>query len=123
MAGQLSHPVTQPRRHRALSEQHQVAVAVSESFVSRTLQVLVEGQADARQLKAASVSSWEHGLIRETDHHTCARSKAIISSVAAKPMHPDIDGRVFIRGQLPIGEFARVKVIAHTDYDLIAQPA
>ena len=23
---------------------------------------------------------------------------------------------------LPIGEFARVKVIGHTDYDLIAQP-
>jgi ribosomal protein S12 methylthiotransferase len=35
---------------------------------------------------------------------------------------PDIDGRVYIRGKLPIGEFAHVKVISHTDYDLIAEP-
>ena len=36
---------------------------------------------------------------------------------------PDIDGRIYVRGKLPVGEFARVKVIAHTDYDLIAEPA
>ena len=35
---------------------------------------------------------------------------------------PDIDGRVYIRGTLPVGEFATVKVIGHTDYDLIAEP-
>ena len=35
---------------------------------------------------------------------------------------PDIDGRVYVRGKLPIGEFAQVKVIGHTDYDLIAEP-
>jgi ribosomal protein S12 methylthiotransferase len=38
---------------------------------------------------------------------------------------PDIDGRVYIRdprGGMPIGEFAKVKVIGHTDYDLIAEP-
>ena len=36
---------------------------------------------------------------------------------------PDIDGRVYVRGRLPLGEFAQVKVIGHTDYDLIAEPA
>jgi ribosomal protein S12 methylthiotransferase len=36
---------------------------------------------------------------------------------------PDIDGRVYIRGELPIGRFANVRVIGHTDYDLIAEPA
>jgi ribosomal protein S12 methylthiotransferase len=35
---------------------------------------------------------------------------------------PDIDGRVYVRGKVPIGEFARVKIIGHTDYDLIAEP-
>ena len=35
---------------------------------------------------------------------------------------PDIDGRVYVRGKLPLGEFARVKIIGHTDYDLIAEP-
>jgi len=28
-----------------------------------------------------------------------------------------------VRGKLTIGRFARVKVIGHTDYDLIAEPA
>jgi ribosomal protein S12 methylthiotransferase len=36
---------------------------------------------------------------------------------------PDIDGRVYVRGKLPIGQFARVKIIGHTDYDLVAEPA
>jgi ribosomal protein S12 methylthiotransferase len=35
---------------------------------------------------------------------------------------PDIDGRVYVRGRAPLGEFARVKVVGHTDYDLIAEP-
>ena len=35
---------------------------------------------------------------------------------------PDIDGRVYIRGKLPIGEFAKVRIIGHTDYDLIGEP-
>ena len=36
---------------------------------------------------------------------------------------PDIDGRVYVRGNLAPGEFANVKIISHTDYDLIAEPA
>jgi ribosomal protein S12 methylthiotransferase len=36
---------------------------------------------------------------------------------------PDIDGRVYIHGKLPLGKFAQVKVVGHTDYDLIAEPA
>ena len=36
---------------------------------------------------------------------------------------PDIDGRVYVRGKLPIGEFAQVKIVGHTDYDLIAERA
>ena len=36
---------------------------------------------------------------------------------------PDIDGRVYIRGKLQIGRFAQVRIVGHTDYDLIAEPA
>jgi ribosomal protein S12 methylthiotransferase len=122
MAGQISDAVKQKRRERAMAAQHQVAMAVSESFVGRTIKVLVEGEADARQLQAASVSSWEHGLIRETDQHT-RQMKGHYFIGRGEADAPDIDGRVFIRGQLPIGEFAQVKIIGHTDYDLIAQPA
>ncbi len=120
MAGQISDKIKQKRRQLAMAEQHKVAVAVSESFVGREIKVLVEGEASAKQLQAASVSSWEHGLIRETDRHTDQmKGRYLVGRGEADA--PDIDGRVYIRGKLPIGGFARVKIIGHTDYDLIAQ--
>jgi tRNA A37 methylthiotransferase MiaB len=67
MAGQISDKVKQRRRELAMAAQHQIAKEVSESFVGRTLKVLVEGKASAKQLAAANVSSWEHGLMREAD--------------------------------------------------------
>jgi ribosomal protein S12 methylthiotransferase len=123
MAGQLSDKVRQQRRERAMAAQHEVAVQVAASYVDRTIKVLVEGEASATQLQSASVSSWEHGSSRsdearnpglETRNYLVARGEADA---------PDIDGRVYIRGTLPVGRFARVRIIGHTDYDLIARPA
>jgi len=74
-------------------------------------------------LQAANVSSWEHGLMRDTEARNSqfsARNYLIARGAADAP---DIDGRVYVRGKLPIGEFARVKVVGHTDYDLMAEPA
>ena len=67
MAGQLSDKMKQKRRELAMAAQHKVAVQVSESFVGREIKVLVEGEANARQLQSANVSSWEHGLMREAE--------------------------------------------------------
>ncbi len=120
MAGQLSDKVKQKRRELAMAAQHEVAVQVSESFVGRELTVLVEGEANAKQLQSANVSSWEHGLIRETDHHT-RQMKGHYFVGRGEADAPDIDGRVYIRGQVPASEFARVKIVGHTDYDLIAE--
>lgn len=122
MAGQLGDALKQRRREQAMAAQHQVAVAVAESFVGQTLKVLVEGEASAKQLQAANVRSWEHGLIRESDA-SLQRLKGRYLVARGEADAPDIDGRVYVRGQLPIGEFARVKIIGHTDYDLIAEPA
>ncbi len=120
MAGQLGDKVKQKRRELAMAAQHKVAVHVSEAFVGREIKVLVEGEANAKQLQNAKVSSWEHGLIRETDRHTGQmRGHYFVGRGEADA--PDIDGRVYIRGQVPIGEFTRVKIIGHTDYDLIAE--
>jgi ribosomal protein S12 methylthiotransferase len=122
MAGQLSDKVKEQRRAKAMAMQHEVAVQVSESFVGRTLRVLVEKEASARELKNARISSWEHGLIREPDGHLSdLKGHYLVGRGEADA--PDIDGRVYIRGRLPAGEFAQVKVIGHTDYDLVAQPA
>ena len=124
MAGQLPDKVKQKRRELAMAAQHKVAIGVSESFVGREIKVLVEGEANARQLQTANVSSWEHGLIRETDKRT-GQMKGHYFVARGEADAPDIDGRVYIRaakGALPVGDFAKVKVIGHTDYDLIAEP-
>ncbi len=106
MAGQLSDKVKQKRREFAMAAQHKVAIAVSESFVGREINVLIEGEANAKQLQSAKVSSWEHGLIRETDKHT-AQMKGNYFVGRGEADAPDIDGRVYVRGKLPVGTFAR----------------
>jgi ribosomal protein S12 methylthiotransferase len=36
---------------------------------------------------------------------------------------PDIDGRVYVPRELPVGEFSSVTVTGSRDYDLLALPA
>ena len=122
MAGQISDKIKQRRRELVMAAQHKIARQVSESFVGRELKVLVEGKADARQLQQANISSWEHGVIREAE--TINQQLSTINYLVGRGEAdaPDIDGRVYIRGRLPAGEFARVKIVGHTDYDLIAKP-
>jgi ribosomal protein S12 methylthiotransferase len=121
MAGQLPDKAKQERRHLAMAAQHEVAVQVAGSFVGRSIKVLVEQTASANELKRARISSWEHGLIRGQDEHTAAlKGRFLVARGEADA--PDIDGRVYVRGEMPLGEFAQVKVIGHTDYDLIAEP-
>ena len=121
MAGQLSDKVKQKRRELAMAAQHQVAVAVAESFVGREIKVLIEGIADKKQLQQARVSSWEHGLVREPETQNSKFKIQNYLVARGEADAPDIDGRVFVRGAAPVGAFVRVKVAGHTDYDLIAE--
>jgi ribosomal protein S12 methylthiotransferase len=121
MAGQISDPIKQKRRAAAMAAQMKVARGVAESFVGRELKVLVETEASAKELRKADISSWEHGLIRGRDAHT-GQLKGRYLVARGEADAPDIDGRVYVRGHLPFGEFAQVKIIGHTDYDLIAEP-
>jgi ribosomal protein S12 methylthiotransferase len=123
MAAQVPDKLKQRRRDLAMAAQHEVAVRVSESYVGRTIRVLVEGEATAGQLQQANVSSWEHGFIREPETRPdgLARGRYLVARGEADA--PEIDGRVYVRGKLPAGEFATVKIIGHTDYDLIGNPA
>jgi len=122
MAGQISEKVKQKRRELVMAAQHKIAKQVSERFVGSEIKVLVEGEANEKQLQSANVSSWEHGLIREAETQN---SKFKIKNYLVgrgEADAPDIDGRIYIRGKLPVGEFAKVRIIGHTDYDLIAEP-
>jgi ribosomal protein S12 methylthiotransferase len=122
MTGQIPDRVKQQRRKLAMAEQHKIAVQVSESFVGRTLKVLVEGRANEEQLRQANVSSWEHGLVREPEIRNPKSEIRNYLVGRGQADAPDIDGRIYVRGKLPIGEFAQVKIVGHTDYDLIAEP-
>ena len=128
MAGQVPEALKQERRERAMAAQRRIARRVSESFVGRTIPVLVEGKADPRQLRNANVSSWEHGLLRGNESRISNLKSQIHLTARGEADAPDIDGRVYIRGgrrggeaALPAGEFARVKIVGCTDYDLIAE--
>jgi ribosomal protein S12 methylthiotransferase len=122
MEGQLPDKVKKKRRDVAMKAQHKVAMQVSESFVGQTVRVLVEGEASAKELGKANVHSWEHGLIRQKEASMLpTKGKYLVGRGEADA--PDIDGRVYVRGRLPIGEFANVRIIGHTDYDLIGEPA
>ena len=123
MESQLSDSLKNKRKKIAMAEQLKVAQRISESFVGREINVLIEKEANARELfrvGGTNVSSWEHGLIRGADKHT-AQLKGNYLVARGEADAPDIDGRVFVRGKLPPGEFARVRIIGHTDYDLIAE--
>jgi len=130
MAGQIPVKEKKQRRDLAMAAQHEVAVNVAESFVGRTIRVLVEAEASARELKKARISSWEHGLIRSQDNGA-ARLRGNYLVARGEADAPDIDGRVYVRGaksearnsKLEIGDFAQVRVIGHTDYDLIGELA
>jgi ribosomal protein S12 methylthiotransferase len=123
MAGQISHKIKKCRREMAMAEQLKIAREISKSFVGRKMKVLIENEANAKQLQSANVTSWEHGLIREPKTQSSKFKIQNFLIARGEADAPDIDGRIYIRGQLPIGEFAEVKIIGHTDYDLIAQPA
>jgi ribosomal protein S12 methylthiotransferase len=147
MTGQIPDTVKQQRRKLAMAAQLKIARQVSESFVGREIKVLVEGRANEKQLQQASISSWEHSLLRDRKTFNSSALASGYGPTAPKrsesgPLStlnhliargeadaPDIDGRVYVRGKLrtreavlPPGEFARVKVVGYTDYDLIAEP-
>ncbi len=121
MENQVPDRVKRRRRDLAMAEQLKVARRISASFVGRTIKVLVEKE--ARYAAGAELFSWEHGLIRQAGRRNNERAARPFLVARGEADAPDIDGRVYVRGPLSPGRFARVKIIGHTDYDLMAEPA
>lgn len=126
MGRQIPDEIRQERRALAMAEQHDIAREISEAFVGRKLKVLVEKRASEDDLQQASISSWEHGLIRDGADAPAIKGHYLVARGEADA--PDIDGRVYIKTParkdvLPVGRFAKVKIVGHTDFDLIAEPA
>ncbi len=124
MEGQVPERIKRRRQKTVMTEQLKIAREISASFVGREIDVLVEGHAEGRDLQNAQVSSWEHGIIRSaapSAQQEVRRKRERFLVARGQADAPDIDGRVYVRGNAPVGRFARVKIIGHTDYDLIGE--
>jgi ribosomal protein S12 methylthiotransferase len=125
MEGQITGALKKRRQQRAMAEQLKIARQISAGRVGSEAVVLVEREAGAKDLETAQVRSWEHGLIRagagSPGQALGGRGRYWVARSQADA--PDIDGRVYLRGEAVAGEFVRVKIIGHTDYDLMAAPA
>ena len=120
MTQQVSDGVKEERKKAAMLEQREVSRALAAAQLGKPMQVLVEKAASKQELDQAQISSWEHGLIRAEQADLELRGRYVVARGEADA--PDIDGRVYVHGRLPLGEFANVKIVGHTDYDLLAEP-
>jgi tRNA A37 methylthiotransferase MiaB len=104
-----------------MTEQRKIAREINARQVGHVLTVLTENTMGTNDALAAEVRSWEHGLVRRSGGRV--NLDAGLWTVARSEFDaPDIDGRVYVRGPVPIGQFIPVRVIGHTDYDLISEP-
>ncbi|MDW8308863.1 MAG: radical SAM protein, partial [Verrucomicrobiales bacterium] len=123
MGEQIPEAVKRRRLRAVLAAQREIARAHAASCVGRELKVLVEGRAGGQTFPAGGPGAAEHGALRVGRPRATGARAGELMIARSEADAPEIDGRVFVRGRLPVGEFARVRVVDHTDYDLIAEPA
>jgi ribosomal protein S12 methylthiotransferase len=89
-------------RYNALMELQQgISLAKNQSFVGKTLDILVEG----------------HGQGEDEDGNVTGETLSLGRSYRDAP---EIDGYVIVEGELPVGEIVPVRITGATTYDLIA---
>ena len=122
MRGQIPAEVKEARCADAMAVQKKIARTHGKALIGQRLNVLTEKLATDQDLKGGDVRSWEHGLIRENNRKSAKLTADQYTIARGEVDAPDIDGRVYVQGKLPLGDFYWVRVIGHTDYDLIAEP-
>jgi ribosomal protein S12 methylthiotransferase len=95
MGAQVADKTKQARKRRALALQQQISEALNQRFVGRTMQVLVEGQAEGRGQ-----------LIGRTYRDA-----------------PEVDGFVLFSGTAGQGDLADVRIAGAGPYDLFGTQA
>lgn len=119
MSSQVAPAVRKKRRELAMAAQLKVAREIGAAQVGQVMQVLVDGESKGD----VPVRSWEHGLLRDGggDDAMKGRKKGRWSVARGEADAPDIDGRVYVRGVFAPGEWLNVRVVGHSDYDLLAE--
>jgi ribosomal protein S12 methylthiotransferase len=101
---QVDEDVKNARRDLLMSVQQPISLARNQALVGRTLDVLVEGHAEATAEDGTPTGD-------------------TISLGRSYRDAPEIDGYVLIEGELPVGELVPLRVTGAMVYDLIATPA
>ncbi len=91
LEGQVKSKTKARRREQAMALQQKISLSKNEQFVGRQLDVLVEGTGDG------------------------------ISIARSYRDAPEVDGVVMVQQELPVGEFARVRIAKAMEYDLIGE--
>jgi len=104
LPGQVDDTVKESRWNALMELQQGISLAKNQSFVGKTLDVLVEGYGEAEDEDGSPTG----------EKLTLARSYRDA---------PEIDGYVIVEGELPVGEIVPVRVTGATTYDLFATPA
>jgi ribosomal protein S12 methylthiotransferase len=89
LPNQVSLATKKQRRNQAMALQQEISHAKNSNFVGRELDVLIEGAGDGVSIGRSYRDA------------------------------PEVDGVVIVQGELPIGEFARVKIKQAVEYDLV----
>jgi ribosomal protein S12 methylthiotransferase len=93
--------VKEERYNRLMELQQGISLKKNQSFIGKTLDILVEGHGEAED---------EDGNAMDT----------VISLGRSYRDAPEIDGYVIVEGELPPGEIVPVRITGATTYDLLA---
>jgi ribosomal protein S12 methylthiotransferase len=92
LPGQVPQEAKEERRLRAMELQQRISREKNRAFIGRELEVLIEGKGEG------------------------------ISIGRSYRDAPEVDGMVLVEGELPLNEFAPVRITGALEYDLIATP-
>ena len=101
LPGHVDDEIKQDRYERLMALQQGISLKKNQSFVGKTLDILVEG----------------HGEAEDEDGNLLDQAVSIGRSYRDAP---EIDGYVLVEGELPAGEIVPVRITGATTYDLIA---
>ena len=105
MPGQVTEKNKKARLDILMQDQQKIAAEIQQSFVGRTLKVLIEEEEkeNGSPIKTSGDDMLEHTYIGRSEYDA-----------------PDVDGVVYVRSKVPLkaGDFVRVKITDAYEYDL-----
>lgn len=123
MSHQVPDSIKKKRRDLIMAEQRLISRAHCEAQMGKIFRVLVEGLVKTVSLQDLPEFSFEHGFNREKQSMPeFLKDKKQVYIARSQADAPDIDGRVYVSGAVKTGEFAEVRIVGFSDYDLFAVP-